>query len=93
MIVSNASIGDEQHQLVSTENFQRVFDLTFIELVELRHRGAFSAVAQAFAACCSRAAALQSYNLLENMYRVGRALLLRSQGSDGNLANHGHAQS
>ncbi|KAI9659327.1 MAG: hypothetical protein M1821_001585 [Bathelium mastoideum] len=36
------------------EDLLRLGDLCFQQLVELRHRGAFSAVAQAFGACCAR---------------------------------------
>ena len=33
-------------------DLRRIGDLTFVQLAELRHRGAFSTVAQTFAQCC-----------------------------------------
>lgn len=36
------------------EDYKRIGDLSFIQLAELRHRGAFSTVAQTFASCCIR---------------------------------------
>jgi hypothetical protein len=44
--------------------------LSFTALVELRHRGAFSAVAQAFAACCLRAAREDYEGTLSRCYGV-----------------------
>ena len=41
---------DEEEQ----EDMLILGNLCFEQLVELRHRGAFSAVAQAFTACCTR---------------------------------------
>lgn len=38
------------------EDFQKLGDLTFSQLAELRHRGAFSAVSQTFTACCKKCA-------------------------------------
>lgn len=68
------------------DDFKRIGDLAFTQLAELRHRGAFSTVAQTFTACCLAAArensqsgaeALNSSNesslptdLLEKWYRV-----------------------
>lgn len=34
------------------EDYKRIGALSFAELAELRHRGAFSTVAQTFTACC-----------------------------------------
>lgn len=39
---------------LSFEDFRRIGTLSFVQLAELRHRGAFSTVAQTFAACCKR---------------------------------------
>ena len=35
-------------------DFRQLGELTFTQLAELRHRGAFSTVSQTFAACCIR---------------------------------------
>lgn len=38
------------------EDFQKLGNLAFTQLAELRHRGAFSSVSQTFAACCRKCA-------------------------------------
>lgn len=38
------------------EYFQKLGNLAFTQLAELRHRGAFSSVSQTFAACCRKCA-------------------------------------
>ena len=40
-------------------DFQRLGSLAFAQLRELRHKGAFSTVAQTFALCCSQCAQSQ----------------------------------
>jgi hypothetical protein len=61
---------------LSRDDFEVITRLSFNALAELRHRGAFSAVAQAFAACCQRAAK-ESYDcLLEKLYEVSLLKLL-----------------
>ena len=45
-------------------------NLIFMQLAELRHRGAFSAVAQAFAACCFRCHSDDEQGLLGELYQV-----------------------
>jgi len=52
------------------QNLQDLVKLAFTELTELRHRGAFSAVAQAFAACCSRSSRSNRPDILEMFYAV-----------------------
>lgn len=37
-------------------DFEAIGSLSFVQLSELRHRGAFTSVAQTFAACCLRCA-------------------------------------
>jgi hypothetical protein len=44
--------------------------LSFTGLAELRHRGAFSAVAQAFAACCKRCDDANRKDILDVLYAV-----------------------
>jgi hypothetical protein len=40
--------------LLSAQQLRQLGDLTFTQLAELRHRGAFSTVAQTFVICCMR---------------------------------------
>lgn len=40
--------------LLSSQQLRQLGDLTFTQLAELRHRGAFSTVAQTFVICCMR---------------------------------------
>lgn len=71
-IISNAPICAAQIQVSTTpqavdedavfflpaDEFESLGNLCFAQLSELRHRGAFSTVAQTFASCCTRALAL-----------------------------------
>lgn len=41
------------------EDMKRLGDLCFLQLSELRHRGAFSTVAQSFAACSARCVSIK----------------------------------
>jgi Putative death-receptor fusion protein (DUF2428) len=54
----------------SDRPIEKLARLAFTELTELRHRGAFTAVAQAFAACCLRAYRQGNSTLLEQLYQV-----------------------
>jgi hypothetical protein len=48
--------GSREGMLIpSKEAFARIGNLTFTQLVTLRHRGAFSTVSATFAACCQHA--------------------------------------
>ncbi|KAL2364309.1 hypothetical protein RJZ56_002740 [Blastomyces dermatitidis] len=54
------------------DDFNKIGTLSFTQLAELRHRGAFSAVSQTFTACCARCAQskeLGTTDLLEVWYR------------------------
>ncbi|OJD28299.1 hypothetical protein ACJ73_00294 [Blastomyces percursus] len=54
------------------DDFKKIGTLSFTQLAELRHRGAFSAVSQTFTACCARSAQskeLGTSDLLEVWYR------------------------
>ncbi|KAE9992852.1 hypothetical protein EG327_007479 [Venturia inaequalis] len=55
--------------LLSENEFVAMCSTVFMELSNLRHRGAFSAVAQAFAACCSRCHQLSHHELLDKFYK------------------------
>lgn len=59
----------------SRRNFEEIGTLTFDELSNLRHRGAFSTVSQTFTACCQLVQCIPTdpnhdVNLLEEWYRV-----------------------
>ena len=53
-MISRAPIGANLDSLISHESFETLGKLCFTQLVDLRHRGAFSTVAQTFAAFCRR---------------------------------------
>ncbi|KAI4846217.1 hypothetical protein E4T44_05183 [Aureobasidium sp. EXF-8845] len=53
-IVRSCPFISEEHTLLSPQQLRQLGDLTFTELAELRHRGAFSTVAQTFVVCCMR---------------------------------------
>jgi hypothetical protein len=54
VMITKASIGDDEHALISPAHFEKLGRLCFTQLLELRHRGAFSTVSQTFAAFCRR---------------------------------------
>ena len=75
-LVLRAPISDRNEQTafvgLEEQDLQELVTLAFKQLTELRHRGAFSAVAQGFAACCSRCTRYK-YNkmyILESFYAV-----------------------
>ncbi|PWY74362.1 HEAT repeat protein [Aspergillus heteromorphus CBS 117.55] len=51
--ISNKAYGPQESGL-TVEHFANIGTLSFIQLAELRHRGAFSTVSQTFATCCLR---------------------------------------
>jgi hypothetical protein len=53
-MISRAPIGANQDSMIRHESFETLGRLCFTQLVDLRHRGAFSTVAQTFAAFCRR---------------------------------------
>jgi hypothetical protein len=55
-IISKASIGSDSSAMLPPEVFKTLGQLCFSQLLELRHRGAHSTVAQTFAAFCRRCA-------------------------------------
>ncbi|KAH8724346.1 HEAT repeat protein-like protein [Phaeosphaeriaceae sp. PMI808] len=56
VIITRAPISDDEHSLLTPAHFERLGRLCFTQLLELRHRGAFSTVSQTFAAFCRRCA-------------------------------------
>ncbi|KAF3033882.1 hypothetical protein E8E12_002463 [Didymella heteroderae] len=55
-IITKASIGGDDKAIIAPAVFERLGRLCFTQLLELRHRGAHSTVAQTFAAFCRRCA-------------------------------------
>ncbi|XPS80567.1 hypothetical protein M3J07_012543 [Ascochyta lentis] len=55
-IIIKATIGDDEQAMITPDVFERLGRLCFTQLLELRHRGAHSTVAQTFAAFCRRCA-------------------------------------
>ena len=53
-IILGARLGIETRSVLNNVQAESAGRLCFKQLVELRHRGAFSTVAQTFAACCRR---------------------------------------
>ncbi|KEQ95613.1 hypothetical protein AUEXF2481DRAFT_79436 [Aureobasidium subglaciale EXF-2481] len=53
-IVKSCPLTSTDEALLSPEQLRQLGDLTFTQLAELRHRGAFSTVAQTFVVCCIR---------------------------------------
>ncbi len=53
-VILNAPIGDGNSDLITPELFENLGRLCFTQLLELRHRGAFSTVSQTFAVFCRR---------------------------------------
>ncbi|KAF2025373.1 HEAT repeat protein-like protein [Setomelanomma holmii] len=54
VMITKAPVGDDERSLISPASFERLGSLCFTQLLELRHRGAFSTVSQTFAAICCR---------------------------------------
>ena len=70
---------DSAHDLLSLphESFKKIGHLTFDELSNLRHRGAFTTVTQTFASCCQLVkyipvSADNEPSLLDEWYKVCR---------------------
>lgn len=55
-MITKATIGDDEQAMITPDVFERLGALCFTQLLELRHRGAHSTVAQTFAAFCRRCA-------------------------------------
>ncbi|KAG9592444.1 hypothetical protein KCU77_g2499, partial [Aureobasidium melanogenum] len=53
-IVKNCPLDSLEQTLLSSQQLRQLGDLTFTQLAELRHHGAFSTVAQTFVVCCMR---------------------------------------
>ncbi|KAI1128044.1 putative death-receptor fusion protein-domain-containing protein [Nemania abortiva] len=84
-IAQNARYDRKQGFLAPTrQNFEDIGNLTFDELSNLRHRGAFSTVSQTFTACCQLVQCIPTHqndiDLLQRWYE-GALLCIHTQGS------------
>jgi hypothetical protein len=70
--VKSCPFSSSDETFLSPQQLCQLGDLTFTELAELRHRGAFSTVAQTFVICCMRSnSGTDTVNqTLEDWYRV-----------------------
>lgn len=75
VVATSAPIGRPDRDVVDPARFEELGRLCFTQLIELRHRGAFSAVSQTFAAFCKRTYSVEDDGLKalpEKWYQVGR---------------------
>lgn len=77
IVAQNARYDRKQGFLApSRQNFEDIGSLTFDELSNLRHRGAFSTVSQTFTACCQLVQRIPAHqrdaNLVKKWYEVSR---------------------
>lgn len=83
-VVLHAPIGQEDDSGVLNDRLLKLLgDLCFTQLVELRHRGAFSTVAQTFASCCIRCHRAPNYRIqqfLDKWYQH-TLLSIKNKGS------------
>lgn len=73
MLVNKSYSPDGSSAGLQYEDLSRIGRLSFTQLAELRHRGAFSTVSQTFAACCTRCAQSTEpavRGLLDTWYKV-----------------------
>lgn len=73
IVISKAPLGEVETSMISAADFEALGTLSFVQLSELRHRGAFSTVAQTFTAFCHRCAAAENETiskLPERWYEV-----------------------
>lgn len=80
-VTLKSSCGVEESSVNRRSWLHDLGDLCFVQLAELRHRGAFSAVAQTFATLCHQCAISEQKDtaeLIEIWYQVMRAVLDQS---------------
>lgn len=61
----NVTYGPATEHGLQREDFERVGQISFTQLAELRHRGAFSTVSQTFATCCQRCSSSKDPSIQE----------------------------
>lgn len=79
---SNTKAGQALLAFPSEESFERIGNLSFLQLSTLRHRGAFSTVSQTFSTCCQQSKHLEAKgeNLLLTWYK-GTMAAIQAQAS------------
>ena len=79
-IVSNKRYGySYAKEALALEDYKAIGGLSFIQLAEIRHRGAFSTVSQTFASCCNRCATSTDSaiaDLPRNWYKVNASVFV-----------------
>lgn len=69
----------KNHRGLGTGDFRDIGQLSFTQLAELRHRGAFSTVSRTFALCCAKCVQAddsETNQLPEKWYKVSSTLPL-----------------
>lgn len=70
---------------LDSSDFERMGSLSFRQLSELRHRGAFSVVSQTFASCCQRCGQSDDLSIAAlptTWYRVCTSLVFSKENAD-----------
>ncbi|KAI9702424.1 MAG: hypothetical protein M1836_000903 [Candelina mexicana] len=84
VIVAKATHGsDNKTSILESTDIQIISSLTFEQLTQLRHRGAFSVVSSTFAACCHRCSNSKDVGLaqLPSLWYRETLLRIRDQGA------------
>ncbi|KAF9891702.1 hypothetical protein FE257_003714 [Aspergillus nanangensis] len=79
--IMNESYGPKGEEGLSWADFEKIGSMSFTQLAELRHRGAFSTVSQTFATCCLRCGKSkdpQISALPEHWYEEARKIIFES---------------
>ncbi|KAI9723327.1 MAG: hypothetical protein M1812_001210 [Candelaria pacifica] len=72
VMVARATYGsDSETSILESKDIRRISSLTFDQLTQLRHRGAFSVVSSTFAACCQRCSHSNDLGLAELPFLCG----------------------
>lgn len=78
IVLNSPLVNESESELpivgLKPEDLERLARLAFTQLTELRHRGAFSAVAHTYAACCLRCHQSGRIDILEGLYNVSQLL-------------------
>jgi hypothetical protein len=77
----NTTYGPDDGNGLQLADFERVGKTSFLQLAELRHRGAFSTVSQTFATCCQRCSDSKDPTIQElprQWYRDAKATIFES---------------
>lgn len=72
-VVKSCPLSSSSDSFMTSHQLRDLGELSFTQLAELRHRGAFSTVSQTFATCCVRcnSGSESTSGTLQNWYKVG----------------------